>query len=363
MTALKRAKFDDRLLPVSSARQAASAAWHLAEAQMTKLDELLIDHCNVSGIVGEAARYHLQTGSKRFRPKFLLAASAAVNANHNHARRVATAVELLHNASLVHDDLQNKDEFRRGHKTVWRRYGTEMAINLGDYFISSTYSALARIAGNGDMLSRLVALFAESTGQIIAGQSEEIQMTRQVSISPDAYHRIARGKSGVLMALPVVAALMIADADLQTIGAARRAMENLGIAYQIQDDLADVMGKKDGRKAGVDLREGRMSLPIIHFMAVADRAERRIFEKIIASQAEPESNAFSACLKKLRTSEAIGICQSEIDLTLHNAFDQIASLPPVLRETIALGMKTVISAMDKLDGGVGWGRQQGQRIL
>ncbi len=342
-----------------SARQTAAVSWHLAKAQMTYLDESLIDHCNVPGIISEAARYHLKTGGKRFRPMFLLAVSAAVNANLDNARRVATAVELLHNASLVHDDLQDNDEFRRGHETVWHRYGTEMAINLGDYFISSTYSALARVNGNGDMLSRLVALFADSTGQVIAGQSEEIRMTRQLSISPDTYYRIARGKSGKLMALPVVAALLIADADLQTVEAARRGMEDLGVAYQIQDDLADVMGKKDGRDAGVDLREGRMSLPIIHFLAAADRADRSLFENIIASQAEPDPNAFSACLQKLRTSEAIGICQNEIDLTIRNAFNQISSLPPVLRETIGLGMHTVRSAMDKLNSGVGRGDQEG----
>lgn len=347
MTALAKISSNNHLALDGRARTAASVAWHLAKKQAAGLDALLIDEIRTDDIIVEAARYHLQTGGKRFRPMFLLAVSAAMNADTNNACQLAAAVELLHNASLVHDDLQDKDEFRRGHQTVWRRYGSEMAINLGDYFISSTYSALARIVGDGDTLAKLVALFADSTQQIIAGQSEEIRMTRQVSISPDAYHRVARGKSGVLMALPVVAALIISNVDSQTINAARRGMENLGVAYQIQDDLADVMGQKDGRRAGVDLREGRMSLPIIHFLAVADSADRSRFEEIIVSQANSDSNAFSASLQQLRNSEVIEICQREIDFTIGKAFGHIASLSPILKETIGFGMEMVTSAMEK----------------
>ena len=304
-----------------------------------------MDYCRVPGIIGEAANYHLATGGKRYRPMFLLAVSAAVNARPHSALQLAAAVEMLHNASLVHDDLQDRDTFRRGKATVWRRYGDDIAINLGDFFISSTYSALARIAGDGDSLAKLVALFAESTREIIAGQSEEIKLTRQVSIEPDAYYRIARGKSGILMALPVVSALMIAGLDSRTISDARNAMENVGIAYQIQDDLSDVMGTKDGRAAGVDLREGRMSLPIIHFLASADDAARSALEKIIVSKTLPDVVEFEACLEKLRSSGAVGTCQREIDLSIRKADDYIALLPPVIRETIRIGVNLVTSAI------------------
>lgn len=342
----------ERVMLDDGARQTAADAWHRAQAQIAKLDEMLMDQCRSSSTIDEAARYHLRTGGKRFRPLFLLAVSAATNANPHNALQLAAAVELLHNASLVHDDLQDRDVYRRGQETVWRRYGTELAINLGDYYISSTYAALARIAGDSENLAKLVALFAESTRRIIDGQSEEIRMTRQVSIVPDTYHHTARGKSGVLMALPVVAALIISSADSRTISDARNAMENLGIAYQIQDDLADILGKKDGRAAGVDLREGRMSLPIIRFLATANDADRGLFEEIIVSKTVPDSSEFEVCLQKLRNSDVIGICQSEIELTIRKAIEQIASLSPVLRETIRLGMQIVTSAMDKKNDGI-----------
>jgi geranylgeranyl pyrophosphate synthase len=345
MNSLTRFPTDEVFLLENDARKAATEAWHRAQSQISKLDEILKDYCRIPGIIGEAASYHIATGGKRFRPMFLLAVSAAINAHRHNALQLAAAVEMLHNASLVHDDLQDKDTFRRGKATVWRRYGADIAVNLGDFFISSTYSALARIAGDGGRVAKIVALFAESTRQIIAGQSEEIELTRQVSIAPDAYHRIARGKSGILMALPVVSALMIAGVDSRTIFNARNAMENLGIAYQIKDDLSDILGTKDGRAAGVDLREGRMSLPIIHFLASAGDKDHSALENIILSKTSPDVVAFETCLEKLRSSEAIGTCQREIDMTIRKADKHIELLPPVIRETIRLGMQIVTSAV------------------
>jgi geranylgeranyl pyrophosphate synthase len=97
---------------------------------------------------------------------------------------------------------------------------------------------------------------------VIEGQSAEIEASRSLDTDIDAYRSIALRKSGVLMALPVVGALTLAGASPRILSEARQTMEWLGVAYQIQDDLFDLFGLKTGRPAGVDLREGRMSLPI-----------------------------------------------------------------------------------------------------
>lgn len=327
----------------------AAEAWQSAKAQLADVEEILKDYCRLTGILGEAANYHISTGGKRFRPLFSLAIMAAMNADRRSAQQLASAVELLHNASLVHDDLQDRDVLRRGRQTVWRRYGTEMAVNLGDLFISSTYSALARIGGNRNRLAQVVALFAESTRQIIAGQSEEIRLTRQIATQPHSYLRIAQAKSGVLMSLPVVSAMTLIGSDSETITNARQAMESLGVAYQIQDDLSDLFGSKDGRAAGVDLREGRMSLPIINFMTVSNKADRGAVKRIIMSETLPTQGEFKLALNKIRSSQAICICEEEIELALQKAVKHIDLLSPVLKETVLRGMNIVISAMGKLD--------------
>ena len=335
-------------LSVSEVNQTAiaGAAWKQAKEQITEIESLLKVYTRSPGYLGEAVEYHLASGGKRFRPMFLLAVGAAVDADLYDSLQLGAAVELLHNASLVHDDLQDKDEFRRGKETVWRRFGPEMAINLGDLFISSTYSALARISGGGDVVARVVALFADSTRRIISGQSEEIRLTRQVDIEPTTYHRIAHGKSGILMALPVVSVLTIAGSDTEVIDNARLAMENLGVAYQIQDDLSDLFGRKDGRPAGVDLREGRMSLPIVYYLSGATESDRHSLETILASDRKLDRPEFAFWLNRIRASHAAELCRKDIRLALQTATKHLEMLPPALQRTLEMGTEMVTSAME-----------------
>ena len=323
-----------------------AAAWNRAKEQIPEIESLLRVYTRSPGYLGEAAEYHLASGGKRFRPMFLMAVGAAVDADPHDSLQLGAAVELLHNASLVHDDIQDKDEFRRGKETVWKRFGPEMAINLGDLFISSTYSALARISGGGDVIAKLVALFADSTRRIISGQSEEIRLTRQTNIEPTTYHRIARGKSGILMALPVVSVLTIASSEIEVIGNARLAMENLGVAYQIQDDLSDLFGCKDGRPAGVDLLEGRMSLPIINYLSNAIESDRQSMETILASDRKVDRSELAFWLNRIRSSHAAELCREDVRMFLQMAAKHLELVPPALRRTLQMGTEMVTSAME-----------------
>lgn len=326
--------------------KSAAAAWKVAGEQMLSVEKLLRVYTNSPGHLGEVVEYHLSSGGKRFRPMFLLAVGAAVDADPHNSLQLSAAVELLHNASLVHDDLQDKDEFRRGKETVWRRFGTEMAINLGDLFISSTYAALASINSGGDVVAKVVALFADSTRRIISGQSEEIRLSRQIDIEPATYHRIARGKSGILMALPVVSVLTIAGSATEIVDNARLAMENLGVAYQIQDDLSDLFGCKDGRPAGVDLREGRMSLPIIYYLSSATESDRQLIATILASDRKMDRSEFAFWLNRIRASHAPDLCREDIRVALQTAAKHLELVPPVLQRTLEIGTEMVTSAME-----------------
>jgi octaprenyl-diphosphate synthase len=247
---------------VSAVETEAVNTWVTASQHLSDVEILMQQFTAASGIIGEAAAFHLSAGGKRWRPLFLLAVGEAAGCNVAAIKHLAVATELLHNASLVHDDLIDRDTMRRGKETVWRRFGRKTAINLGDYLITSAYMALGHIRSRDDTAVRLVSCFAESTHRVIEGQSAEIEASRSLDTDIDAYRSIALRKSGVLMALPVVGALTLAGASPRILSEARQTMEWLGVAYQIQDDLFDLFGLKTGRPAGVDLREGRMSLPI-----------------------------------------------------------------------------------------------------
>ena len=219
-------------------------------------------------------------------------------------------------------------------------------MNKSPKLIASTYSALARISGGGDVVAKVVALFADSTRRIISGQSEEIRLTRQMDIEPTTYHRIARGKSGILMALPVVSVLTIAGSETEVIANARLAMESLGVAYQIQDDLSDLFGCKDGRPAGVDLREGRMSLPIIYYLSNATESDRQYMETILASDRKVDRSEFAFWLNRIRASHAAELCREDVRLFLQMAAKHLELVPPALRRTLEMGTEMVTSAME-----------------
>ena len=129
---------------------AASQALNWAAARIDKVDQLIKDLLGGSGIMAETASYHLASGGKKFRPMFLLAIANAVGAPQKAAVQTAAACELLHNASLVHDDLQDKDETRRGRPAVWQKFGPEIAINLGDYIIASAFRLLVALIATTD---------------------------------------------------------------------------------------------------------------------------------------------------------------------------------------------------------------------
>jgi hypothetical protein len=202
----------------------------VAAVESRMLSLLAVDH------VG-AALYHIKTGGQRVRARLGLHASLALGQSTDDAVTLATAAELLHNASLVHDDLQDRDSTRRGRPTVWAIYGDNIAICSGDLLLASAYRALSAYS-DCRKLPELLMLAFERTATAIEGQCDDLS---SLVNSPDLadYEKIATAKSGALLSLPIEFALVASGrTDLTTL--ARSAAEAFAIAYQIVDDLADI---------------------------------------------------------------------------------------------------------------------------
>lgn len=182
------------------------------------------------GPVADAAAYHLDTGGARVRARLAWDAATELGLTQVVATACAAAVELVHNASLVHDDLQERDETRRGRPAVWRKFGPAAAICVGDLMISAAYASLAAHPHP----ARAISLMHDAVAYTARGQSMDLQ-AHPTDIA--GYRAIAAAKTGPLLALPVRLALCAAgasgDAIAQTVGA------SLAIAYQTLDDIAD----------------------------------------------------------------------------------------------------------------------------
>ena len=190
----------------------------------------------------EAVRYHFSSSGQQVRAKTCLDACMKFGIPYDDMLILAAVTELLHNASLIHDDIQDGDETRRNQPAVWKQFGTNIAICAGDLLLSTAYGVLANYS-QPKLLPKLISTIQARTRSAIEGQSNDIAYKINPNISIEQYTQIAIHKSGALLSLPIELAL-IASEQNQYIELARTAVNHFAVGYQIADDLDDII--KDG---------------------------------------------------------------------------------------------------------------------
>lgn len=185
-----------------------------------------------------AAKYHLASGGHKIRARLCIEAGLALGIKQQDMLILAAMCELLHNASLIHDDIQDGDIVRRDIETVWKKFGVNVALCTGDFLLSAAYGVLANFS-DIQLIPKLIATIYQRTSSVIQGQCADIAYQKQQLCSVGTYQKIAIAKSGALLSLPIELAL-IASQHSEAIADARAAAESFAIAYQIVDDLDDV---------------------------------------------------------------------------------------------------------------------------
>jgi len=234
-----------------------------------------------------AAKYHLATPGHKVRARLCLAACLDLNIQYNDMLIISAVSELLHNASLIHDDIQDMDEMRRGIETVWKKFGSNVAICAGDLLLSSAYSLLAGIS-DPKLLPKLISLIATRTASVIKGQCDDIEYKSQPINSIETYKKIAIAKSGALLGLPIELALILANQD-EYLSLAQNATSAFAIGYQVIDDLNDI--EKDAPKDG-----GSKSLNIAFVLADANSSNPIADAMFLAEQSLSEAVILAAKL-------------------------------------------------------------------
>ncbi len=191
-----------------------------------------------NGTAASQACRHLDAGGSRVRARLALDTARILGLREAESIAIAAASELLHNAALVHDDLQDGDTVRRGQPALWARCGAACAVCAGDLLLSAAYAALA--SASTSRTGRVVAVMHQAVADTIAGQVDDLSATSQLSFEQAI--DIAGAKSGPLIALPVRLALILADIDEDR--HVTRAATLLASGYQIADDLSDLEGDR-----------------------------------------------------------------------------------------------------------------------
>jgi geranylgeranyl pyrophosphate synthase len=273
-----------------------------------------------------AGRAHLAAGGGRTRARLTLDAARARGVAPADAEPAACAVELVHNASLVHDDLMDGDTTRRGQPTVAAAYGRDTALLLGDRLLALAFREAAATAAP----AALTRLLADRVQILVGGQAGELTPADLNTAPGDPVARyldMAQRKAGSLFALPVEAACTLTDADAVDTARAAVPFRQLGTAYQVRDDLADVEGGASGRAPGRDLAAGRIGAPAALFLREAAPSEADALLQLLSAPDKP-AGALAHWRRRLGAATTAGAVRRLHDGLLDRAAAAASHLGP-----------------------------------
>jgi geranylgeranyl diphosphate synthase type I len=232
-------------------------------AAVDRLGGRLAEVCGYQiGARDEHGGHTATVGGKLLRPAFTLLSAVAAGGSPRDAVPAATAIELLHNASLVHDDIMDGDRYRRGRPTVWAHYGVPMAILAGDALIALGFEVLGE-KGSVTALARTLRLLA-------LGQDRDLEFETRRSVSVPECLAMLTGKTGVLLGCACALGAASAGAPDEWVDRFDRWGTHLGVAFQLVDDLLGIWGDPavTGKPVGADLRARKKSAPVVAALSV-----------------------------------------------------------------------------------------------
>lgn len=216
----------------------------------------------------DAAQHILSIGGKRVRPVAVLMGNELFDDVKPDAWQVATAIELFHNFSLIHDDIMDEAPLRRGKQTVHAIHGVNTAILAGDVALTMSYDYLSKVERD---VKPILALFNKTALEVSEGQQMDMDFEKRETVSLDEYVRMIELKTSVLLAASLKLGAMIGGASIGNTDHIYQFGRNLGIAFQVQDDYLDCFGDpvKFGKQVGGDIKANKKTFLMIHALETA----------------------------------------------------------------------------------------------
>jgi geranylgeranyl diphosphate synthase type I len=261
-------------------------------------------------ILAKATRHLIDAGGKRLRPCIALTACEAVGGKPEDAIETAAALELLHNFTLIHDDIMDRDEFRRNVKTVHVVWGEPVAIIAGDALFAKVFEAVAANARRLKLESeRAIELFdtiSKASFEICRGQAFDMVFEGSRSVSEEEYMGMVSRKTGALMEASAKVGALLGRGEPKQVEALAGYGRLIGIAFQMQDDVLGVVGnqKKFGKPIGSDIREGKRTLVIIKAISKAPKKDRNAILRAVGKR-DASKQDIEAAIEALKRSGAV----------------------------------------------------------
>ena len=289
--------------------------------RLDRIEERLLETARAdTPMVTEAAQHIISAGGKRFRPLLVVLASQFGGpVDEDDLTRAALVVELTHVASLYHDDVMDDADLRRGAPSANRRWQNSVAIMVGDFLFARASSTVAELGTD------YVALQAKTFARLVQGQIAETVGPGESDEPLAHYLQVVADKTGSLIATSAVFGGMVSGASAEVLAALESFGEEIGVVFQLSDDIIDITSTETGKTPGTDLREGVPTLPTLLALRSEDPADDRLKELIGSDLADDAALAEAIAL--LRAHAAVEDARAEVRRRAEVARGFLAPLP------------------------------------
>ena len=251
----------------------------LVAADMNRVNQTILSRTGSDvAMIPEVANHLISSGGKRLRPMLVLATAGMCGYQGDGHVKLAAAVEFMHTATLLHDDVVDESDLRRGQAAARKLWGNEASVLVGDFLLGQAFRMMVEVGSLAclDVLSVAATVIAE-------GEVMQLAAAKDTATTEDAYLAVIRGKTAELFAAAAEVGPTVALRPKAEIAACRAYGMNLGIAFQLIDDALDYGGTaaKLGKNVGDDFREGKITLPVVLSFRRGNEAERAFWQKTL----------------------------------------------------------------------------------
>lgn len=247
---------------------------------MQAVDKLINSYItsNVTPVISELSNHLINAGGKRLRPLLTLAASDLCNYSGASHIKLAAAIEFIHTATLLHDDVVDESFQRRGKPTANILWDNQSSVLVGDYLFSKSFQLMVET----DSL-KVLSILADASSTISEGEILQLSAVKNIKTDESAYFKIIEGKTAALFAAATEVGAVISNVERKKADALANFGKALGISFQITDDLLDYVGSEEvlGKNIGDDFKEGKVTLPLIKAISKSSKEEKRFWEEVI----------------------------------------------------------------------------------
>lgn len=275
----------------------------LVRDDMTRVNEMILSRTGSEvAMIPEVAQHLISSGGKRLRPMLTLATAQLSNAQGAGHIRLAAAVEFMHTATLLHDDVVDESDLRRGKPSARKVWGNEASVLVGDFLLGQAFRMMVEVGSLPclDVLATAAAVIAE-------GEVMQLAAAKNTATTEDDYLAVIRSKTAVLFAAAAEVGPLLAETDEAKRRACRSYGMNLGVAFQLIDDALDYggSGAKLGKNVGDDFREGKITLPVVLAFRRGSDEERGFWKQALEQGQNSDAELARAVelLKKHRALE------------------------------------------------------------